>query len=295
MLFLDLDGFKQVNDTLGHDAGDEVLRVTAERLDQALRRHDVVTRLGGDEFVAVTEDVGDRKNAEEVAQRLLEATAAPIPVGGGEVTVVPSIGVTVVEPGAGGHPHAQRADQGGGRGDVRRQAPPLRPLLRRLTQPAGRSVQITVSSEVTVPSSVVTSTDTGNSGRTPASSSASTSSTARPQARLRQHRAHRQPAIADLRPDRERHRPVQHRPERGQHHRTRRRLAKGEQRTRVRTAHVVVMGRRIRQANDRVNAVSIRVDLDKLDPQGPSERHGLEHLRRYVRHVNRHAQQVTCQ
>jgi diguanylate cyclase (GGDEF)-like protein/PAS domain S-box-containing protein len=98
VLFLDLDGFKQVNDTLGHDAGDEVLRVTAQRLDHALRRHDVVTRLGGDEFVAVTEEVGGRENAEEVAMRLLEATALPIRVGDGEVTVMPSIGVTVVQP-----------------------------------------------------------------------------------------------------------------------------------------------------------------------------------------------------
>jgi diguanylate cyclase (GGDEF)-like protein/PAS domain S-box-containing protein len=98
VLFLDLDGFKAVNDTLGHEAGDEVLRVTAQRLDQALRRHDVVTRLGGDEFVAVTEEVGTRHNAEDVARRMLEATAMPIPIGDGEVVVLPSIGVAFVEP-----------------------------------------------------------------------------------------------------------------------------------------------------------------------------------------------------
>jgi diguanylate cyclase (GGDEF)-like protein len=98
VLFLDLDGFKAVNDTLGHEAGDEVLRVTAQRLDHALRRHDVVTRLGGDEFVAVTEDVGNRQNAEDVAMRLLDAAALPIPVGDGEVVVLPSIGVAFVEP-----------------------------------------------------------------------------------------------------------------------------------------------------------------------------------------------------
>jgi diguanylate cyclase (GGDEF)-like protein/PAS domain S-box-containing protein len=98
VLFLDLNGFKQVNDTLGHEAGDEVLRVTARRLDIALRRHDVVTRLGGDEFVAVTEQVGGRENAEDVAMRLLAASGAPIPVGGDhEVVVLPSIGVAYVE------------------------------------------------------------------------------------------------------------------------------------------------------------------------------------------------------
>lgn len=98
VLFLDLDGFKKVNDELGHDAGDEVLRVTAQRLDNALRRHDVVARLGGDEFVAVTEEVGGRANAQDVAMRLLDASALPIAVGAGQVTVLPSIGVTVVPP-----------------------------------------------------------------------------------------------------------------------------------------------------------------------------------------------------
>jgi diguanylate cyclase (GGDEF)-like protein/PAS domain S-box-containing protein len=97
VLFLDLNGFKQVNDTLGHEAGDEVLRVTARRLDLALRRHDVVTRLGGDEFVAVTEQVGGRKNAEDVAMRLLAASGHPIPIGDVEVVVLPSIGVAFVE------------------------------------------------------------------------------------------------------------------------------------------------------------------------------------------------------
>jgi diguanylate cyclase (GGDEF)-like protein/PAS domain S-box-containing protein len=98
VLFLDLDGFKKVNDTLGHEAGDEVLRVTAHRLDQALRRHDVVTRLGGDEFVAVAQDVGNRKNAEDVALRLLASCDEPIAVAGTEVSVLPSIGVAVVDP-----------------------------------------------------------------------------------------------------------------------------------------------------------------------------------------------------
>jgi diguanylate cyclase (GGDEF)-like protein/PAS domain S-box-containing protein len=99
VLFLDLDGFKQVNDTLGHEAGDEVLRVTAQRLSSALRRHDVVARLGGDEFVAVTEAVGGRVNTEEVARRLIEMSGEPIDVGAAEpARVVPSIGVAFVDP-----------------------------------------------------------------------------------------------------------------------------------------------------------------------------------------------------
>ena len=99
VLFLDLDGFKLVNDTLGHEAGDEVLRVTAQRLDGALRRHDVVTRLGGDEFVAVTEEVGGRDNAEEVARRLIASAAEPIDVGGGQLArIIPSIGIAIAGP-----------------------------------------------------------------------------------------------------------------------------------------------------------------------------------------------------
>jgi diguanylate cyclase (GGDEF)-like protein/PAS domain S-box-containing protein len=97
LLFLDLDGFKQVNDTLGHEAGDEVLRVTAQRLTAALRRNDVVARLGGDEFVAVTE-IASRDNAEFLARRLIELAGQPIEVGGGvDAHVVPSIGITVVD------------------------------------------------------------------------------------------------------------------------------------------------------------------------------------------------------
>jgi diguanylate cyclase (GGDEF)-like protein/PAS domain S-box-containing protein len=98
VLFLDLDGFKQVNDTLGHEAGDEVLRVMAQRLGHALRRHDVVTRLGGDEFVAVTEEVGGRENAEDVARRLLESAGQPMMIADREIVVLPSIGVTVIGP-----------------------------------------------------------------------------------------------------------------------------------------------------------------------------------------------------
>ncbi|SDY81786.1 PAS domain S-box-containing protein/diguanylate cyclase (GGDEF) domain-containing protein [Micromonospora pattaloongensis] len=97
VLFLDLDGFKRINDDLGHEAGDEVLRVTAERLWSSVRRHDVAARLGGDEFVVVAEQVRDRWNAEELGRRLIAAIGEPVVVAGRTVRVTPSIGVTLVD------------------------------------------------------------------------------------------------------------------------------------------------------------------------------------------------------
>jgi diguanylate cyclase (GGDEF)-like protein/PAS domain S-box-containing protein len=92
--YLDLDGFKPVNDRFGHDAGDEVLKVIAQRLNDVVRRSDLVARLGGDEFLIVAEDVGDR-GAELLGERLLAATGAPIMVAGHAVIVPPSIGIAL--------------------------------------------------------------------------------------------------------------------------------------------------------------------------------------------------------
>ena len=76
--FIDLDRFKRVNDTLGHDGGDSLLKVVAERLRAIVRADDIVARLGGDEFVIVQIDVENNTQAEGLARRLIEITTAPI-------------------------------------------------------------------------------------------------------------------------------------------------------------------------------------------------------------------------
>jgi diguanylate cyclase (GGDEF)-like protein/PAS domain S-box-containing protein len=97
LLFLDLDHFKAINDTLGHAAGDEVLRVVAKRLAALVRPADTIARFGGDEFVVLCEDVTDHGGAERIAQRIADALDAPIVVGDTDVVVSASIGVAVVD------------------------------------------------------------------------------------------------------------------------------------------------------------------------------------------------------
>ncbi|MCU7729020.1 EAL domain-containing protein [Actinoplanes sp. KI2] len=92
VLYLDLDGFKKVNDSLGHNAGDELLRTTAERLVAALRPQDTVARLGGDEFAVLLEDA-DRPTVEALAQSCLDALNQPFLVQGRNAVVSVSIGV----------------------------------------------------------------------------------------------------------------------------------------------------------------------------------------------------------
>ncbi|HYG90508.1 MAG TPA: diguanylate cyclase [Azospirillum sp.] len=96
-LYIDLDGFKPVNDWLGHKAGDEVLRQTALRLMAGLRGNDIIVRLGGDEFVGVltSREVTVRSRALMAAQRLIDAVNEPILVEGETVTIGCSIGIAV--------------------------------------------------------------------------------------------------------------------------------------------------------------------------------------------------------
>ncbi|MFZ5591391.1 MAG: putative bifunctional diguanylate cyclase/phosphodiesterase [Bacillota bacterium] len=95
VLFLDLDRFKMTNDTLGHSAGDELLRQVAERLGSSLRRSDILARLGGDEFIIILPDLKNSRRAVEVATRLLNAFQEPFNVAGSELYVSTSIGIAV--------------------------------------------------------------------------------------------------------------------------------------------------------------------------------------------------------
>jgi diguanylate cyclase (GGDEF)-like protein len=100
VLMVDLDRFKEINDTYGHPAGDEVLRVTANRLLRAVRKEDTVARLGGDEFVVVLQDLSDPHAAERIAAVIVETLAAPIPFDGRKIAVCVSVGVCALFAGA---------------------------------------------------------------------------------------------------------------------------------------------------------------------------------------------------
>lgn len=95
-LFVDLDGLKALNDSLGHDRADDMIREVAQRLRPALREDDFVGRFGGDEFVAVAEGVADAEQAAALAARLLEVTSAPLR-GLDGTTVTASIGIALVD------------------------------------------------------------------------------------------------------------------------------------------------------------------------------------------------------
>jgi diguanylate cyclase (GGDEF)-like protein/PAS domain S-box-containing protein len=95
LCYLDLDGFKLVNDTYGHDAGDEVLRVVAKRLENAVRKGDLACRLAGDEFVLFIEPVQDKTQLAELSSRVIESIQKPIAYKGITLSVGVSIGVTI--------------------------------------------------------------------------------------------------------------------------------------------------------------------------------------------------------
>ncbi|POR56971.1 GGDEF domain-containing protein [Bosea psychrotolerans] len=112
VLYLDLDHFKAVNDTLGHAAGDELLRQIALRLKAASRSSDIVARLSGDEFALIQTPLTEQAEACVLAQRLVETIAAPVIIDGREIRVGVSVGVTICRP-PGDEPDAllQKADR----------------------------------------------------------------------------------------------------------------------------------------------------------------------------------------
>ncbi|WP_031039326.1 putative bifunctional diguanylate cyclase/phosphodiesterase [Streptomyces sp. NRRL F-5650] len=130
VLFIDLDGFKGVNDTIGHQAGDELLVQAARRLHEAVRKGDTASRLGGDEFAALIVGDGARDRAareghiRELAERLRLTLSQPYLIDGNEVRVNASIGVAFAEPGLGAGELLRNADlamyraKAGGKGRV---------------------------------------------------------------------------------------------------------------------------------------------------------------------------------
>lgn len=95
ILFLDLDGFKEVNDTLGHDYGDLLLVAVSKRLNSAKRKSDLLARLGGDEFTILISDVVDEKVASRVAKEIHQALRAPFFIHGEEISITGSIGIAL--------------------------------------------------------------------------------------------------------------------------------------------------------------------------------------------------------
>jgi diguanylate cyclase (GGDEF)-like protein/PAS domain S-box-containing protein len=93
LLFIDLDGFKHINDSLGHQAGDIVLKIMVKRLRATLRSKDLVARWGGDEFVAIIDMGSDVPLVDRIALRLLEALSHPMVIGGHQISVTASIGI----------------------------------------------------------------------------------------------------------------------------------------------------------------------------------------------------------
>lgn len=95
LIGLDVDHFKRINDTLGHDAGDALLTTLAQRLKANVREEDTIARLGGDEFAILLHHVSGAEGCEKVARGILEAITEPVAVPGGELVITSSIGITM--------------------------------------------------------------------------------------------------------------------------------------------------------------------------------------------------------
>jgi len=95
VLFIDLDGFKSVNDTMGHDAGDKVLQMVCERISKEIREVDTLARVGGDEFVLVLSEVKNKAGPSLVAQKIINSLSIPFELPLGKVAVGSSIGIAL--------------------------------------------------------------------------------------------------------------------------------------------------------------------------------------------------------
>ncbi|MBU0622610.1 MAG: EAL domain-containing protein [Gammaproteobacteria bacterium] len=95
LLFIDLDNFKEVNDTLGHDRGDELLVEAAQRINQCVRESDTVARIGGDEFTVILSEVEDTRSIERVAQNIIAELVKPFVLGADKAFISASIGITL--------------------------------------------------------------------------------------------------------------------------------------------------------------------------------------------------------
>lgn len=95
LMFIDLDGFKQVNDTLGHDIGDQLLKIVAQRLTHTVRSSDIVSRLGGDEFTVILCNIAQVEYAAQIAEKILENLSQVFVLDGHNIFVTGSIGISI--------------------------------------------------------------------------------------------------------------------------------------------------------------------------------------------------------
>ncbi|GLZ89121.1 hypothetical protein Pres01_51720 [Metapseudomonas resinovorans] len=99
VMFIDLDGFKPINDSMGHGIGDQILVEVARRLTQQVRPGDTVARLGGDEFILILPDLAREEDVLQVAERVIDCIARPYPIAGSEIHITASLGIAVSEKG----------------------------------------------------------------------------------------------------------------------------------------------------------------------------------------------------
>ena len=112
LLFVDLDRFKNINDSMGHQTGDDLLKDVARRLQSVVHEDDTVARLGGDEFVILLEDIPDANSARRIASRIIDCLSDPVSAGGKSLVVTASIGISLY-PADGEDPETLLVEEGG--------------------------------------------------------------------------------------------------------------------------------------------------------------------------------------